>query len=137
MSSVWPKYSVSDFSSFERPRAVAMTRGLPNGDDFFEENWPNIGALGPTGVPGNDCVGPFPLGITLVMATSSFPGGWLYIHVATRTVVEPMTKDGVIRKPNSATDARNERTIERLVAKPFRILSEYLMTIAVISPPRT
>lgn len=46
-------------------------------------------------------------------------------------------KDGVMWKSNSATEARNEMMMERLVANPFRILSEYLMTTAVMSPPNT
>jgi len=65
----------------------------------------------------------------------SFPGGWLYSHVATKTVVLPTTNDGVNVKSNSATEARNDRMMARLVAKPLRILSEYLMTTAVTNPP--
>ena len=63
--------------------------------------------------------------------------GWLYIQVATSTTVEPMMNAGVMWNPNRATDARKESTMDRLVANPFMMLSEYLMTIAVISPPRT
>ena len=63
--------------------------------------------------------------------------GWLYIHVATSTTVAPMRKVGVIWNPNSTTDARKDRTIDKLVAKPLRMLSEYLMTTAVTSPPKT
>jgi hypothetical protein len=63
--------------------------------------------------------------------------GWLYIQVALNTVDAPMMNDGVMLKSNSATEARKERTIEREVANPFRMLSEYLMTMAVIRPPRT
>ena len=48
-----------------------------------------------------------------------------------------MTKDGVILKWKRITDARKDRIMERLVAKPLRILSEYLITTAVISPPKT
>ena len=126
-----------DFSSRPNPRAVAKTRGLPNGDAFFwDGNWPRMGALGLTGVPREDIDFLF-AGITLWMTTSSFSGGWLYIQVATSTVVDPMRNEGVILKPNNATDAKNERTIDKLVAKPFRILSEYLMTMAVINPPST
>jgi hypothetical protein len=40
-------------------------------------------------------------------------------------------------KSKSATEARKERTMERLVAKPLRILSEYFITTAVIRPPNT
>jgi hypothetical protein len=43
----------------------------------------------------------------------------------------------VIRKWKSPTEARNDITIDRDVAKPFMMLSEYLITRAVISPPRT
>ena len=74
------------------------------------------------------------LGIGIVIV--SFPAGWLYIHVAAKTVVLPTTNDGVNLKSNSATDARNDRMMARLVAKPLRILSEYLMTTAVINPPK-
>jgi len=63
--------------------------------------------------------------------------GWLYIHVAASTVEAPIMKEGVIVKSNSTTDARKESMIERDVAKPLRMLSEYLITMAVISPPRT
>jgi len=48
-----------------------------------------------------------------------------------------MMKDGVMRKSKRKTDAKNDSTIERLVAKPFRILSEYLITMAVTNPPNT
>jgi len=51
--------------------------------------------------------------------------------------VEPSTKVAVKVKSKSAMDAKNDRTILRLVAKPFRMLSEYFMTIAVTSPPST
>lgn len=63
--------------------------------------------------------------------------GWLYIHVATSTTVDPRIKVIVIWKLNSATDARNEMTMLSEVAKPLRMLSAYLMTSAVNSPPRT
>lgn len=61
----------------------------------------------------------------------------MYIHVAAKTVDEPRTKPYVIWKSNSTTDAKKDRIIDKLVAKPLRILSEYLMTIAVTSPPKT
>lgn len=64
-------------------------------------------------------------------------GCWLYSHVARRTIAEPRINVAVMRKSKSATLARNESTILRLVAKPLRILSEYLITSAVTSPPRT
>jgi len=63
--------------------------------------------------------------------------GMLYVAVAASTVEAPIIKVGVIRKLNNTTLARKEMTILRLVAKPLRILSEYLMTMAVISPPNT
>lgn len=53
------------------------------------------------------------------------------------TIVDPSRKVKDIWKSNSATEARKDITILRLVAKPLRILSEYLMTIAVIKPPKT
>lgn len=74
------------------------------------------------------------LGIEIVMV--SFPTGWLYIHVAAKTVVLPTKNDGVNLKSNSATDARNDKMMARLVAKPLRMLSEYLMTTAVTNPPK-
>ena len=64
-------------------------------------------------------------------------GGWLYSQVETRTMVDPRTNVTVRVKSKSATEARKDRTILRLVAKPLRMLSEYLITIAVTSPPNT
>ena len=61
----------------------------------------------------------------------------MYSHVARRTIAEPRINVAVMRKSKSATLARNESTMLRLVAKPLRILSEYLITSAVTSPPRT
>lgn len=46
-------------------------------------------------------------------------------------------KEAVIRKWKSPTEARKDITIDREVAKPFMMLSAYLITRAVISPPRT
>jgi hypothetical protein len=43
----------------------------------------------------------------------------------------------VIWKWKSPTEARKDITIDRDVAKPFMMLSAYLITRAVISPPRT
>lgn len=63
--------------------------------------------------------------------------GWLYNQVATRTTVEPRMNVSVIWKLNSATEARKEITMERLVANPLRMLSAYLMTNAVSRPPNT
>ena len=63
--------------------------------------------------------------------------GWLYIHVAPKTTPAPNTKLGVTLKLNKATLATNERMMLRLVAKPLRMLSACLMTMAVMSPPRT
>lgn len=136
VSSISEKYSspVGFGSVGLIPRALARPRGLPNGDDFFRENWPRMGSLAITGVPGKGTVFPdWPFETTI----ESFPEGWLYIHVALRTVDAPMMKDGVMLKSNNATDARKEMTIERLVANPFMMLSEYLMTMAVIRPPNT
>lgn len=64
-------------------------------------------------------------------------GCWLYIQVAFNTTAEPIINGQVMRKSNSATEARKEMTMLKLVAKPLRILSEYLMTIAVTKPPST
>ena len=61
----------------------------------------------------------------------------MYNHVATSTMSEPRTKENVSAKSKSATEARKEMTMLKLVAKPLRMLSEYLMTRAVRSPPRT
>jgi hypothetical protein len=57
--------------------------------------------------------------------------------VAASTTLEPTTNEAVIRKSNNPTETRKEMTIESDVAKPFMILSAYLITRAVISPPRT
>jgi len=54
-----------------------------------------------------------------------------------RTITDPRIKVNVIWKSKSATDARNDITMLKLVAKPLRMLSEYLMTIAVSRPPST
>lgn len=56
--------------------------------------------------------------------------------MAAKTVVLPTKNDGVNLKSNSTTEARNDKMMARLVAKPFRMLSEYLMTTAVIKPPK-
>ena len=45
--------------------------------------------------------------------------------------------EAVIRKWKSPTEARKDITIDRDVAKPFMMLSAYLITRAVMSPPRT
>src|SRR5260370_38460733 len=45
--------------------------------------------------------------------------------------------EAVMRKWKSPTETRNDITIDREVAKPFMMLSAYLITRAVISPPRT
>ena len=74
---------------------------------------------------------------TLVIDSTSFPGGWLYIHVATKTVVEPIMKAGVMQKSNNKTDARDDIMMDRLVANPLKMLSEYLITTAVTNPPNT
>ena len=61
----------------------------------------------------------------------------MYIQVAASTVLDPITNEGVILNPKRATDAKKDSTIDKLVANPFKILSEYLMTTAVINPPNT
>jgi len=66
-----------------------------------------------------------------------FPFGWLYNHVAVSTITDPKVKVKERWKSNSATDARKDITMLRLVAKPLRILSEYLITKAVTKPPKT
>ena len=77
------------------------------------------------------------VGLSAVDVDDSEEEGWLYIQVALNTVDAPIMNDGVMLKSKRATDAKKERTIEREVANPFRMLSEYLMTMAVIRPPRT
>jgi hypothetical protein len=57
--------------------------------------------------------------------------------VAARTTLAPTINEAVIRKSKSPTETRKEMTIESDVAKPFMILSAYLITRAVMSPPRT
>lgn len=97
---------------------------------------PMIGASGLIGDPGRtatsilDWVGPLP-------APALRGSGWLYIHVAERTTMLPMRKAGVMGYAKRRTDARKDRMMLSDVAKPLRMLSEYLMTIAVTSPPRT
>ena len=66
----------------------------------------------------------------------AFPD-WLYIHVAANTTVAPSAKVKVSGKSKRATEARNEMTMLKLVAKPLRILSAYLITSAVMRPPKT
>lgn len=57
--------------------------------------------------------------------------------MAHRTTLAPTTNEAVIGKWNRPALARKERTMERLVAKPFMMLSAYLITSAVMRPPRT
>jgi len=114
-----------------KPRAVAIPRGLPKGEGFFRGNSPMMGSFESTGVKG------VLLADVRTMDSGSFPGGWLYIQVAHSTVDAPMTNEGVIRKSKRMTDAKKDSTIERLVAKPFKMLSEYFMTMAVTNPPNT
>ena len=57
--------------------------------------------------------------------------------MAQRTTLAPTTNEAVIGKWNRPALARKERTIERLVAKPFMMLSAYLITSAVMRPPKT
>lgn len=136
---------------------------LPKPLDCRRMNWPRMGISLATGVAGYNGVDwperlpvddppSWPLRVidtdgsleVLVMREEEAgvlavvsAAGWLYIQVALNTVVAPIIKDGVMLKSNSATEAKNDRTIDREVAKPFRMLSEYLMTIAVTRPPRT
>lgn len=63
--------------------------------------------------------------------------GELYIHVAPSTVPAPITNEGVIVKSNNTTEAKKLNTIDKLVANPLRMLSLYLITTAVTSPPNT
>lgn len=102
--------------------------------------WPSIGALGLTGDPCHDKLDrepPVAVLTTFVMMVGSLPAGWLYIHVATSTVEDPTMNDGVRRKLKRMTEARKDRMIDNDVANPLRILSEYLITIAVTKPPKT
>ena len=62
---------------------------------------------------------------------------WLYIHVAANTTLAPSAKVNVRGKLKKTTEARHEMTMLKLVAKPLRMLSAYLMTIAVTRPPKT
>ncbi|KDN51711.1 hypothetical protein RSAG8_00258, partial [Rhizoctonia solani AG-8 WAC10335] len=123
-----------------------MLRGLGNAlDDFFLRVWPRIGASSATGLPGGKAedaplwfvVSRFPLATAILAGLGDFMSAWLYIHVAASTVELPTTNARVIRKSNSATLARKLITMDKLVAKPFMMLSEYLMTMAVIKPPNT
>ena len=60
----------------------------------------------------------------------------MYIHMAAKMVVLPTINDGVNLKSNNTTEARNDKMMARLVAKPLRMLSKYLMTTGVINPPK-
>ena len=82
--------------------------------------------MGLKGASTKEATGDRLAGMTCVIDTNSFPGGWLYIQVATSTVVDPMTNEGVIWNPNRATEARKDNTMDKLVAKPLRMLSEYI-----------
>ena len=87
------------------------------GDDDFLSNCPNIGEFDSTGEPGQGVLALLPVALltTLTRRVGSFPAGWLYSHVATSTVEEPMRNDAVILKLKSIMDARNDRMMERLV----------------------
>jgi hypothetical protein len=117
---------------------IPNSRGDPDADPRLPllGKCPIIGSEESIGVPGKGVDLPDEP-VRLTIASGSCPGGWLYIHVAQSTVVAPMMNDGVMRKWKSATDARKERIMESEVAKPLRMLSEYLMTTAVTSPPKT
>ena len=67
---------------------------------------------------------------------STFPD-WLYIHVAANTTLTPSVKVKVGGKSKRATEARHEMTMLKLVAKPLRMLSAYLITRAAMRPPKT
>lgn len=133
MDSISIKYSFSEapFDLSAKPSADAMARGLPNGEDFFGENCPRIGSSFPSESGVNDLLLPE------VRMVGSLGVGWLYMAVAASTVEAPMRKEGVTWKSKSTTDERNERMMEMDVAKPLRMLSEYLMTTAVTRPPNT
>ena len=126
---------------------------LPKPPDFRRTNWPMMGISVETGVIGYSGVD-FPEGLSgngsftmeedneedvelLAVVVADSAAGWLYIQVAVNTVEAPIINDGVMLKSNRATEAKKDRTIDREVAKPFRMLSEYLMTIAVTRPPMT
>jgi len=76
VSENWPSWlfdlDTGDGGSEERPSALAITRGLPKGEDFFLGCSPRIGASDPTGE--NIDVGLFGL-TTLVIDSASRPGG--------------------------------------------------------------
>lgn len=136
VDSMSEKWSVStvleDFSA--RPRALAIARGLPKGDDLFcDGNWPIMGSSGPRGASEYGFVPPLIADVIFV----SGDAGWLYMAVAASTVEAPMMKEGVMLKSKSTTEARKERMIDSDVANPFKILSEYLITTAVTKPPKT
>ena len=128
-----PSGMIAGFSA--RPSALAIARGLPNGDDFLcNGNWPMMGSSGPRGASENGFELPPPIEDN---DFGSCDAGWLYIAVAASTVDAPIRKEGVMWKSKSTTDARKDRMIDNDVAKPFRILSEYLITTAVTNPPKT
>lgn len=52
-------------------------------------------------------------------------------HVVARTMLNPTTNGTVMLKSNRAMEARNEMMVLKLVAKPFMMLSAYLMTTGV------
>ena len=62
---------------------------------------------------------------------------WLYIHVAANTTLAPRANGNVRGKSKKATEARHEMTMLKLVANPLRMLSAYLITNAVMRPPKT
>ena len=77
------------------------------------------------------------VGGLLQNATCSTLPDWLYIHVAASTTLAPRVKEKVSGKSKRATEARQEMTMLKLVAKPLRMLSAYLITRAVMRPPKT
>lgn len=76
-----------------RPRALAIARGLPNGDDLFcDGNCPIMGSSGPKGASENGFEPPLIVDVIFV----SGDAGWLYMAVAASTVEAPMMKEGVM-----------------------------------------
>eukprot|EP01046_Picozoa_sp_COSAG06_P034770 COSAG06_NODE_3671_length_5036_cov_3.267977_9_plen_78_part_00 len=58
-----------------------------------------------------------------------------YMNVLKMTTAAPSTKSRFGSNPNSAMEQSVERSVEMPVAKPFKMLSAYLITIATIMPP--
>jgi len=110
--------------------------GLPGTATLILERVPSWSTMErlPPPYPEDDAFPPLAAAAAVLAVVSP---GWLYIHVAARTIELPRTNAGVIGYANNPTDAKNEMTMLSEVANPLRMLSEYLMTSAVISPPKT